>query len=194
MATAKVGFDLGAANLVLKEGLPEYKSQEVEVSNASDSIHMYWGATTLTCFFLNQAPFTQLTPLLKGRKVVVITVPGAFTPGCSKSHLPSFINNFDALKAKGVDEIICTATNDAHVMHFWGVQQGCDGKVRMLSDNAGGLVDLLGTVKQDGCQKRSERYTMVVDDGVVTSWHPGVGTDGVKQPENAWAPKVLESL
>ena len=64
----------------------------------------------------------------------------------------------------------------------------------MLSDNKGSLVDFMGTPKLDGVLKRSERYTIVVDDGVVTGWFPGVGTNGVKQAENAWAPKVLESL
>lgn len=136
----------------------------------------------------------QLNSLLAGKKVIILTVPGAFTPGCSKSHLPSFVNSFDELKQKGVDSIICTATNDAHVMRFWGENQNCGDKVTMLSDDGGALVDFMGEVKQEPCMKRSNRYTMVVDDGVISGWFPGVGTDGAKAPENAWAPNVLANL
>lgn len=64
----------------------------------------------------------------------------------------------------------------------------------MLSDDGGALVDFMGEVKQEPCMKRSNRYTMVVDDGVISGWFPGVGTDGAKAPENAWAPNVLANL
>ena len=79
-------------------------------------------------------------------------------------------------------------------MRFWGADQNCGDKVMMLSDDSGALVDFMGMAKQEATMKRSQRYTMVVDDGLITGWFPGVGTDGVKQPENAWAPNVLENL
>ncbi|GMI44483.1 hypothetical protein TrCOL_g7799 [Triparma columacea] len=134
----------------------------------------------------------DLAELTSGKKVVILAVPGAFTPGCSKSHLPSFINNFDQLKSLGVDEVICTATNDAYTMYAWGVDQGCAGKVRMLSDSSGSLMNFLGTVKDDPIMKRSERYTLIAEGGKITHFFPGVGTDGQKTPENAWAPNVIE--
>ncbi|GMI24325.1 hypothetical protein TeGR_g1642 [Tetraparma gracilis] len=161
----RLGLDLKSSGITLKEGLPDYKSQEVD-----------------------------LTSLLAGRRVVVLGVPGAFTPGCSKSHLPSFLSAAAALSELGVKEVVCTATNDAHVMRAWGEQQGCEGKVRMLADPEGRLVKALDVEKPDGCTVRSQRYSMVLDDGVVVRWLPGVGTDGEKQPENAWAPSVLAAL
>jgi len=135
----------------------------------------------------------DLASLTAGKKVVILAVPGAFTPGCSKSHLPSFINNADEIKGMGVDEIICTATNDAYTMYAWGVDQKATGKVRMLSDSSGHLINFLGTVKDDPMMKRSERYTLVAEDGKITHFFAGVGTDGQKTPENAWAPNVIEN-
>ena len=124
VSTTKVGFDLGAANLVLKEVRrceTHYASQYFMC--ASHEVIVFFNTLSSQGLPEYKSEEISLTPLLKGRKVIILTVPGAFTPGCSKSHLPSFINNYDALKAKGVDEVICTATNDAYVMHFWGVQQ-----------------------------------------------------------------------
>ena len=77
----------------------------------------------------------KLRDVFKGKKGILFAVPGAFTPGCSKSHLPSYIADFDKLKAKGVDVIVCTATNDSYVMAAWGEQQGATGKVRMVRRN-----------------------------------------------------------
>src|SRR6185437_444277 len=75
--------------------------------------------------------------IFKGKKVVLFAVPGAFTPTCSAKHLPGFVQNSDAIKAKGVDTIACLAVNDAFVMGAWGKQQGTDGKVTMLADGNG---------------------------------------------------------
>lgn len=74
----------------------------------------------------------KLRDLFKGKKGILFAVPGAFTPGCSKTHLPSYVADFEKLKAKGVDVIVCTATNDKYVMHAWGVEQGAQGKARRL--------------------------------------------------------------
>jgi peroxiredoxin len=107
----------------------------------------------------------------KGKKVVVFAVPGAFTPTCSAKHLPGFVKNADAIKAKGVDEIACVAVNDAFVMDAWGKGQSADGKVTMLADGSAKLAKALGLdldLMERGLGTRSQRYAMVVDDGKVT--------------------------
>src|SRR6202790_4587024 len=108
--------------------------------------------------------------IFKGKKVVLFAVPGAFTPTCSAKHLPGFVQNADAIKAKGVDTIACIAVNDAFVMGAWGKAQGTDGKVLMLADGNGTFTKELG-LEMDGSGfglgSRSKRYAMVVQDGVV---------------------------
>jgi len=108
--------------------------------------------------------------LFKGRRVVVFGVPGAFTPTCSAQHLPGFIHNAEAIKAKGIDEIACVSVNDAFVMKAWGEAQGADGKVTMLADGNGDFTRAVG-VEIDasgfGMGKRSARYSLLVEDGVV---------------------------
>ena len=107
----------------------------------------------------------------KGKKVVVFAVPGAFTPTCSAKHLPGFVKNADAIKAKGVDEIACVAVNDAFVMDAWGKGQSADGKVTMLADGSAKLAKALGLdldLVERGLGTRSQRYAMVVDNGKVT--------------------------
>ncbi|MDR6115496.1 MULTISPECIES: peroxiredoxin [unclassified Sphingomonas] len=104
-----------------------------------------------------------------GRRVALFAVPGAFTPTCSAQHLPGFIAQADALKAKGVDEIACTSVNDAFVMKAWGQVQGAGG-VTMLADGNGDFakaVDLTLDGTKFGMGLRSQRYTMLVNDGVV---------------------------
>ena len=108
--------------------------------------------------------------IFKGKKVVLFAVPGAFTPTCSAKHLPGFVQNAEAIKAKGVDTIACLAVNDAFVMGAWGKQQGTEGKVTMLADGNGTFTKELG-LEMDGSGfglgTRSKRYAMVVQDGVV---------------------------
>jgi peroxiredoxin len=106
----------------------------------------------------------------KGRKVVVFAVPGAFTPTCSAKHLPGFVQNADAIKAKGVDEIACVSVNDAFVMGAWGEGQGAGGKVTMLADGSAKFAQALGLdldLVDRGLGVRSQRYAMVVNDGTV---------------------------
>ena len=106
-----------------------------------------------------------------GRKVVLFAVPGAFTPTCSQKHLPGFIANAEAIKAKGVDEIACVSVNDAFVMDAWGADQGAAGKVTMLADGSAKLAQALGLgldLVEKGLGPRSQRYAMVVDNGSVT--------------------------
>ncbi|WP_448664984.1 peroxiredoxin [Sphingomonas sp. CJ20] len=105
-----------------------------------------------------------------GRRVALFSVPGAFTPTCSAKHLPGFVEKADALKAKGVDEIACTAVNDAFVMAAWGKASGVEGKVSMLADGNGDFPKALG-LEMDGSKfgmgTRGQRFSMVVNDGVV---------------------------
>jgi peroxiredoxin len=106
-----------------------------------------------------------------GRTVALFSVPGAFTPTCSAKHLPGFIAKADALHAKGVDEIACTAVNDAFVMGAWGKASGADGKVAMLADGNGDFVTALGLDmdgRKNGMGLRGRRFSMLVEDGVVT--------------------------
>ena len=107
-----------------------------------------------------------------GKTVAVFAVPGAFTPTCSAKHVPSYLQNYDAMKAAGVDEIWCLSVNDPFVMGAWARDQKTDGKVRMLADgdaalaNATGLtLDLTGK----GLGLRSNRYSMLVKDGQVAT-------------------------
>jgi peroxiredoxin len=106
----------------------------------------------------------------KGRKVALFSVPGAFTPTCSAKHLPGFVDNAAQLKAKGVDEIACTAVNDAFVMGAWSKSANADGKVTMLGDGSGDFAKALG-LEMDGTKfglgMRGQRFSMIVDDGVV---------------------------
>ncbi len=108
----------------------------------------------------------------KGRRVALFALPGAFTPTCSAKHVPGFVNNHDALKAKGVDAIACLSVNDAFVMGAWGKDQNADGKVHMLADGNGEFTEKAGLVMDGtkfGMGKRSQRYSMIVEDGVVKS-------------------------
>ena len=108
--------------------------------------------------------------LFAGKKVVLFALPGAFTPTCSAKHVPGFVQNFDALKAKGVDAIACVSVNDAFVMGAWGKDQGAGDKVMMLADGNGDFTRAVG-LEFDGSKfgmgRRSQRYAMIVDDGVV---------------------------
>lgn len=112
----------------------------------------------------------QTADVLGKGKVVLFAVPGAFTPGCSKIHLPGYVQNAAALKAKGVDTIACVAVNDAFVMDAWGKDQKVGEKVQMLADGSAKLAEALGLsldLTDRGLGKRSQRYAMVVEDGVV---------------------------
>ncbi len=106
----------------------------------------------------------------KGRRVALFSVPGAFTPTCSAKHLPGYVDQADALKDKGIDAIACTAVNDAFVMGAWGKSAGADGKVAMLADGNGDFAKAVG-LEMDGSKfgmgQRGQRFSMIVNDGVV---------------------------
>jgi peroxiredoxin len=108
--------------------------------------------------------------LFAGRKVVLFSVPGAFTPTCSAKHLPGFVQNAAAIRAKGIDSIVCLAVNDAFVMGAWGRDQQVGDKVIMASDGNGELTRALGLdldASRFGMGMRGQRFAMVVEDGVV---------------------------
>ena len=108
--------------------------------------------------------------IFKGKKVAVFGVPGAFTPTCSAKHLPGFVQKADELKAKGVDAIVCTSVNDVFVMDAWGKDQGVGDKVAMVADGDAALTKAAGLeldLNGKGLGLRSQRFSMVVDDGVV---------------------------
>jgi glutaredoxin/glutathione-dependent peroxiredoxin len=108
--------------------------------------------------------------LFKGKKVVVFALPGAFTPTCSAKHLPGFVNHFKELQAKGVDTIACLSVNDAFVMSAWGKDQHVEDKVMMLADGNADFTKAVGLTMDGtgyGMGLRSQRYAMVVDNGVV---------------------------
>ena len=109
--------------------------------------------------------------LFAGKKVVLVSVPGAFTPTCSMNHLPGFIEHADEILAKGVDTIACTAVNDVFVMDAWGKDRGVGDKVTMLADGNGEYAKALD-LEMDGSGfglgTRGQRFAMIVDDGIAT--------------------------
>ena len=110
--------------------------------------------------------------LFKGKKVVLFAVPGAFTPTCSMKHLPGYLQNADALKAKGVDAVVCMAVNDPFVMGAWAKDQGVDGRLTMVADGSGAFTKALGLeldLTARGLGTRSQRFARVAPDGKVAS-------------------------
>ena len=110
----------------------------------------------------------QTGEYFKGRKIVLIAVPGAFTPTCSAQHLPSVLEHAAAIKARGVDDIACVAVNDPFVLKAWAEDQGADGIITMLADGSGTFTRALGLeldLVARGLGVRSQRYAMIVDDG-----------------------------
>jgi peroxiredoxin len=112
--------------------------------------------------------------IFKGKKVALFAVPGAFTPTCSNMHMPSFVQNAAAFKAKGVDTIAVTAVNDIFVMEAWKKASGAEGKIEFLADGNGEFakaVDMAFDGAGNGLGTRSKRYSMMVEDGVVKAFN-----------------------
>lgn len=108
--------------------------------------------------------------LFKGKRVAFFGVPGAFTPKCSEAHLPGFVENAQALKAKGVDDIVCTAVNDVFVMNAWGKDHGAGDAVALVADGDAALCKATGLeldLTGKGLGLRNQRFAMLVEDGVV---------------------------
>ncbi|OGA33767.1 MAG: peroxiredoxin [Betaproteobacteria bacterium RIFCSPLOWO2_12_FULL_64_23] len=112
----------------------------------------------------------KVSDLVKGKKIVIFGLPGAYTPTCSAKHVPGYLANYDQLKAGGVDEIWCISVNDAYVMGAWGRDQKATGKIRMMADGSAELTRKLGLeldMTARGWGVRMKRNSMLVDDGVV---------------------------
>ena len=135
---------------------------------------------------------TTTVDLFAGKRVVLFAVPGAFTPTCSQAHLPGYVAKADEFKAKGVDSIVCVAVNDAFVMDAWGKDKNADALV-MAGDGNGDFTRALG-LEMDGSGfglgKRSQRYAMVVDNGVVTK----LAVEAAGAFEVSKAEAILEAL
>ncbi|MCA8929909.1 MAG: peroxiredoxin [Alphaproteobacteria bacterium] len=141
-------------------------------------------------YFIGESGGPEAKPaheLLGGKTVVLFAVPGAFTRTCSAKHLPGFVNNADAIKAKGVDEVVCLSVNDAAVMRAWGQAHGADGKVTMLSDGIADFAKAIGLsndMSARGYGVRSKRYAMRIENNVVTDlWAEPPGEYGVSSAE-----------
>jgi glutaredoxin/glutathione-dependent peroxiredoxin len=136
----------------------------------------------------------SVASLTSGKKVVLFAVPGAFTPTCSERHLPGFVEQAEALKAKGVDTIACIAVNDPFVMSAWEKARNVDGKVEMLSDGNGEFTRALGLDFDGsgfGLGRRSRRYAMVVEDGRIKTL---LVEDVPSQAEKSSASAILATL
>ncbi len=116
----------------------------------------------------------KVQDMVKGKKIAIFGLPGAFTPTCSAKHVPSYLANLDKLKAKGVDEVWCLAVNDAFVMHAWALDQKAQGKIRFLGDGSADYAKKLGLeldLNARGMGMRMQRFSMLVDNGVVKQLH-----------------------
>jgi len=114
----------------------------------------------------------EVEKLAAGKKIVMFALPGAYTPTCSAKHVPGYVEHFDAIKAKGVDEIWCLSVNDPFVMGAWGRDQKVGNKIRMFGDGSGEFTKKLGLeldLTARGLGVRSDRYAMIIEDGVVKS-------------------------
>lgn len=150
-------------------------------------------ANMMTMTSEGPSPITT-ADIFAGRKVVLFALPGAYTPTCHKAHLPGFVTNAAAIKAKGVDTIACISVNDVFVMSAWGELLSPDGKIMMLADGNGEFAKATGTdvdASAFGMGLRSQRYSMVVDDGVVVALNIG---DKSGESEVAGAEAILASL
>ena len=154
---------------------------------------------------LPQATFRVMTPdgpaarttddLFRGRKVVLVAVPGAFTPTCDRNHLPGYVQRADEIKAAaGADAIFVTAVNDVFVLKAWAQSAGANGKVEMLSDGNGDFAKAIGLSFDGsgfGLGTRSQRYSMIVEDGVVKSLNV---EDSTGKADVSGAENLLNSL
>lgn len=118
----------------------------------------------------------SVSELTRGRKVVLFAVPGAFTPTCHANHLPGYLEHIEAIRDKGVDEVAVVSVNDPHVMNAWAKATKADGKILFLSDGSADFARAIGMdvdLGAAGMGIRSKRYSMIVDDGVVTKFNEG---------------------
>ena len=132
--------------------------------------------------------------IFEGKKVVLFAVPGAFTPTCTMNHLPGFLDNYEAIVARGVDTIAVVAVNDVFVMNAWAKSTGAEGKILFLSDGNGEFTKAMGLdvdLSAGGMGLRSRRYAMIVEDGVVKALNV---EDSPGQAEKSSAGALMEQL
>lgn len=135
----------------------------------------------------------KVSDLVKGKTIAILALPGAYTPTCSAQHLPGFVDQVQAFKAKGVDEIWCVSVNDAFVMGAWGKEQGAGDKVRMMADGSAEFTKSIGMeldLTARGLGVRSQRYSMLVDNGVVKQ----LNLDAPGKFESSKAEVLLQQL
>ena len=135
----------------------------------------------------------KVQDISKGKKIAIFGLPGAFTPTCSAKHVPGYVANFDKLKAKGVDEIWCFAVNDPFVMGAWSRDQKAGGKIRFMADGSAEYTKKLGLdfdLNARGLGTRCQRFSMIVDDGVVKQ----LNIEQAGKYEVSGAEKMLEQL
>ncbi|MEO5701692.1 MAG: peroxiredoxin [Casimicrobiaceae bacterium] len=135
----------------------------------------------------------SIEDLTKGKKVVIFGLPGAFTPTCSAKHVPSYLGHIDELKKKNVDEVICLSVNDAFVMGAWAREQKTGDSIRMMGDGSGTYTKALGLeldLGPRGMGVRCQRFSMLVDDGVVKS----LNIESAGKFEVSGAETMLEQL
>ena len=131
--------------------------------------------------------------LFKGKVVALFGLPGAFTPTCSASHLPGYVQHADAIREKGADDIVCVSVNDAFVMTAWGIDQNVGDKVRMVADGSGEFAKATGLeldLTDKGLGVRCQRFSMIVEDGVVKD----IETEDPPEAEKTGAEAMLEKL
>lgn len=132
--------------------------------------------------------------ITRGKKIVLFAVPGAFTPTCHQNHLPGFLENVSAIKEKGVDEVAVIAPNDVHVVDAWAKATNGDGKILFLADGNADFAKAIGMdidLSVAGMGLRTKRYSMIVEDGTVTSFNSG---DIPGQATISSAATILEQL
>jgi len=135
----------------------------------------------------------KVQDLVKGKKIVIFGLPGAYTPTCSAKHVPGYLQHYEALKAKGVGEIWCLSVNDAFVMGAWGRDQKAGSKVRMMADGSAAYTKKLGLefdLTARGMGVRSQRFSMLVDDGVVKA----LNIENAGQFETSGAETMLKQV
>ncbi|CAH0560144.1 unnamed protein product [Brassicogethes aeneus] len=151
-----------SVSLIVKRNLQKSAAAMVKVGDSLPSVDLFEDLPT------NKVNLAELS---KNKKIIVFAVPGAFTPGCSKTHLPGYVEKADQLKSSGIAEIVCVSVNDPFVMGAWAKDQKTSGKIRMLADPQAQLakaLDLTVEIAPLG-GVRSKRYSIVAENGVIKS-------------------------
>ena len=174
------------SKILIRAYAAKHKMAPIKVNDKLPSIDLFEG---------NPGNKVNIAKLFEGvKKGVIFAVPGAFTPGCSKTHLPGYVENFDAIKAKGVEVIACVSVNDPFVMEAWGDAHKATGKVRMLADPGAEFtkaIDMTLDLSAALGNVRSKRYSLVIENGVVKKINVEPDNTGLTC---SLAPEILKQL